>query len=151
MNKTRTILIAAATTLGVFLAGGVVYGYEQADLDTLHETNQCAQCDLSGADLSGMDLKGTDLDGTNLSGATLRNANLSNADASGVNLSKANLNGTNLTGADLSGSDLSDADLTAADTTKTNFSGVKLDNATWTDGSRCKAGSIETCDKEEKK
>jgi uncharacterized protein YjbI with pentapeptide repeats len=149
MNKTVAVLVA--TMLCVLLTGSVAYGFNHADIDTLMETKQCANCDLSEANLVGLIVVDRDLDGSNLSGADLTGADLSGTDASGVNLSGAKLAGAKLNGTDLSGSNLSGADLTGASIDGTNFDGAKLDNTLWIDGQPCKEGSIETCNKEENK
>lgn len=148
MKKT-TVAMFLITGLSVLFAGSAVYGFDHKDIDTLMETHLCARCDLSGANLIGITVH-SDLDGSNLSGADLRQSDLSGTDASGANFSGANLKEANLAGADFSGTDLTGADLTGANVSGTDFSGAKLDNAVWTDGQRCKTGSIETCDKEEK-
>lgn len=60
-----------------------------------------------------------------LSGAKLFGANLGNANLDGANLHEANLRGANLGG--------------------TNLFGANLSGATWTDGSKCKEGSVGEC------
>lgn len=144
--KKRKLAVLVATALCVLLISNVVYALNSADLDKLRTTNQCAQCDLSGAPLTGLNAAGRDLDASDLSGADLSGADLSGADVSGANLSNANLSSANLSGMDLSGSDLSGADLTGANLSGTNLDGTKLDNAVWTDGKTCKAGSTEKCE-----
>ncbi len=62
----------------------------------LLETNECPDCDLSGANLAGAELsysnlQRTDLCNANLSGADLRNANLRDANLDGASLRNASL------------------------------------------------------------
>lgn len=57
-------------------------------------------------------------------------------------LSGTLMGGWQLNGANLNGADLHNANLTGA-----NFSGAGLTGATWTDGLKCKSGSIGKCKK----
>ncbi|MEI6153145.1 MAG: pentapeptide repeat-containing protein [Deltaproteobacteria bacterium] len=93
------------------------YAFKPADLQNLKNTNNCVDCDLSGADLTGADLQTANLSGANLSGTNLSNAWLIDA-----NLSKAKI-------------------------TKAIFDGATLDGATWTDGKKCVDGSMGECNK----
>lgn len=104
--------------------------FSEQDLDTIRLTNNCSQCNLSGANLSWSDFSGANLQRTSLSGA-----NLHRTDLSGANLSRANLRNANLSRADLSGANLSDASLDGADLTW----------AIWTDGRMCIQDSIGEC------
>ncbi len=108
--------------IGSVLSVSGVYAYSEADLKKLRTTNSCPKCNLDNA---------------NLSGAKLSMANLAGARLFKANLSKADLSGAKLTGADLYMANLKDAKLGGAD----------LSTATWTDGSRCKEGSIGECKK----
>ncbi|PKN70725.1 MAG: pentapeptide repeat-containing protein [Deltaproteobacteria bacterium HGW-Deltaproteobacteria-10] len=107
--------------IGMLSVSGV-YAYSEADLQKLRKTNSCPKCNLDNANLSGV--------------------NLSNANLAGTRLFKANLNKADLSGAKLSGADLYMANLKEA-----KLSGADLSRATWTDGSRCKDGSIGECKK----
>ena len=98
----------------------------------LARMKQCVRCDLSFADLGGMDLNRANLEGANMSYANLKGADLGAANLKKTNLSYADLRGVNLRGANLS-----NAVLVAA-----NLSG-----ATWTDGLRCREGSMGACNK----
>jgi len=60
-------------------------------------------------------------------------------------LSQAYLIGANLIGANLSQANLSEAYLYRTNLTGANLSGANLSGATWTDGSKCKEGSIGQC------
>ena len=60
----------------------------------LKETNECPECDLSGANLKFANLEWANLKEANLEGANLKDANLR-----GANLEGAKLNGVNLKGA----------------------------------------------------
>lgn len=141
----RTVGVSVSMMLCVLMMVGVGHAFVSADVDQLMQTGLCSRCDLSGANLMGISGV-SDLTDANLSGANLYTANLSGVDLCGANLAGANLKGANLKGSDLSSTDLSGADLTGADLTGTTFSGAKLDNATWTDGTTCKAGSVEKCE-----
>lgn len=145
---TKTVAMSVSTMLCVLIMVSVGNAFVPADVDKLMQSGLCSRCDLSGANLTGISGV-SDLTAANLSGANLYTADLSGADISGANLTGAILKGVNLKGADLSSSDLSGADLTGADLTGTTFGGAKLDNTTWTDGSTCKAGSVEKCEHDE--
>ena len=106
------------------------------DLHGAHIKN----ADLSGAHLRGTKLGGSDLSYTNLSVADLSYSDLGKALLVGAGLRNADLSYANLRGADLSYADLRGANLGAADLT-----GAKLDNAIWTDGKECAAGSVGEC------
>ena len=69
------------------------------DLEKLKETNECPECDLSGANLEGAYLEEANLSSAKLFSANLRNANLEGANLKGADLRKANLQGANLSGA----------------------------------------------------
>lgn len=127
-----TIVIAVAC---VFCVTAFLYGFDEKQVQTLKKTNNCKKCDLSGAKLNNLDLSYADLSSANLSGADLTNAVLF-----GANLAKANLSGANLTGVNLF-----EANLSGADISKANLTKVYLDQATWTDGKRCKVGSVGGC------
>jgi uncharacterized protein YjbI with pentapeptide repeats len=125
MNK---IFLAITVVMISMLSISGAYAWNEAHLQQLKATKSCPSCDLSGADLYKADLSGANLVGANLSGgAYLYEANLSGADLYRANLRGAILYGANLSGAYLSGADMS--------------------NATWTDGSRCKAESVGQCKK----
>lgn len=98
----------------------------------LARMKQCVRCDLSFADLGGMNLNRANLEGANMSYANLKGADLGAANLKKTNLSYADLRGVNLRGANLT-----NAVLVAA-----NLSG-----ATWTDGLRCREGSVGFCKK----
>jgi uncharacterized protein YjbI with pentapeptide repeats len=95
------VLIVAVVSVLFGLATAPAYAFNSADLTKLQSTNQCKDCDLSGATLTGVNLMGADLERANLRGADLTDANLSGAD-----LEKANLLGANLTGANLTNTSL---------------------------------------------
>lgn len=122
MTVNRVFLkITAVLIIGMLSAGGA-YAYKEAHFQQLWDTKTCPDCDLSKVVLIKADLYSADLSGANLAGANLSSANLSSA----------NLTGANLTGANLTGANLNKADLTGA---------------TWTDGAKCKKGSIGVCKK----
>ncbi|MGA3127931.1 MAG: pentapeptide repeat-containing protein [Candidatus Korobacteraceae bacterium] len=144
----KTVAMSVSTMFCVLMVVSVGHAFVPADVDQLIQTGLCSRCDLSGANLSGISGV-SDLTEANLSGANLYTADLSGVDLCGANLTGANLKEASLKGTDLSGTDLSGADLTGADLTGTTFGGAKLDNTTWTDGSTCKAGSVEKCEHDE--
>ena len=93
MNKTiLTIILLFASQAHVF---------EQADIDRLADTNECQQCDLSGAELCNLFL--AKLSGANLFGANLVEADLAKSDLVGANLWMANLAQANLWCAKMAG------------------------------------------------
>ena len=119
MGKKVMVFLAVVS----FLAGFIVpisFAFDPEHVKKLNESNKCPKCDLSKANLSGIDYMGANLVGANLSGA-------------------------NLTGAVLWDADLTDANLKDANIKDTNFSGTKLSNTIWTDGRKCKSGSIGKC------
>ena len=79
-------IVTVALVSSLSLSARPGYAFNQAQLDQLRATRQCAKCDLTSATLVGVDLTGADLTGARLTGA---------------NLSSAKLGGANLTGADL--------------------------------------------------
>lgn len=107
-----------------------------ASMTTMRLDNANLQrANLSHAILQLSNLKGANLMLANLTGAHMHGVNLVNANLSLANLSKANLMDANLSGANLRGANLSGTLLLK----------TKLDNATWTDGRVCAAGSIGEC------
>lgn len=101
------------------------------DLQKLLKTNQCVNCDLSGANLERLNLSGVNLMGANLSSATLSGSNLSNANLEGAKLQGTSLNDAylfraNLTGANFSNSGLQRANLRETTLVGTNFTGADL-------------------------
>jgi uncharacterized protein YjbI with pentapeptide repeats len=118
-----------------FVTLTTLYGFDEKQVQALKRTNACKKCDLSGAKLNNLDMSYVDLSSANLSGADLSNSTLFSGNLSKANLSGANLSGTNLFEADLSGADIS----------KANLSKTYLDQATWTNGKRCKVGSVGEC------
>ena len=56
------------------------------DLEKLKETNECPECDLSGANLKFANLEWANLKEANLEGANLRHANLRGGNLLGANL-----------------------------------------------------------------
>jgi uncharacterized protein YjbI with pentapeptide repeats len=135
MAGERGALIVVMAFVCFFVTLTVLYGFDEKQVQTLKKTSNCKKCDLSGAKLNNLDMTYADLSSANLSGADLSNSILTSA-----NLSKANLSGANL-----SGVNLFEADLSGANVSKANLSKTYLDQATWTNGKRCKVGSIGEC------
>jgi len=100
---------------------------------------------LDNANLQRANLSNAILQLSNLKGANLMLANLQGAHMHGVNLVNANLSLANLTKANLMDANLSGANLRGANLTDTLLLKTKLDNAIWTDGRVCAAGSIGKC------
>jgi uncharacterized protein YjbI with pentapeptide repeats len=135
MCKGKGVLTMVMVVVCFFVASTVLYGFDEKHVQALKKTNNCIKCDLSGAKLDNLDLSYADLSSANLSGADLSNSVLS-----GANLSKANLSGANF-----SAVNLFEATLSGANVTKTNFSKTYFDQSIWTNGKRCKVGSIGQC------
>ena len=93
LSIARMILV-----LGLLLLPVQSAAFNPADIERLKTTNECPNCNLTGANLSG-----ASLDHSNLSGAYLGGANLSKANLTGVILRGAYLGGANLSGAYLAG------------------------------------------------
>ncbi|OPX97456.1 MAG: Secreted effector protein pipB2 [Syntrophorhabdus sp. PtaB.Bin047] len=120
MRKTVIVpMVLAAFSLLCIPAG--VSAFNAQDVQKLNTTNKCSKCDLSGANLEGIDLYGARLDGANLSGANLKGTLFNDADLRGANLKGASTD------------------------KETSFSGAKLSEAVWMDGSKCKSGQIGRC------
>ena len=83
MKLTLTALTIAAT-----MFASSASAFDPDDVQKLKDTNECRECDLSGANLNGAKLNGADLRGAYLEVAKLKYANLSGAD-----LERANMNG----------------------------------------------------------
>jgi uncharacterized protein YjbI with pentapeptide repeats len=123
--------------------------------DAIVNQSNLTGANLSGANLTSMGMFETNLTGANLTGATaihaildranLTNANLSGAIVTGASITQANLSNANLSGADLRGTDLRDSNLSGAVLSHANLGGTLLEGATWTDGSKCKEGSVGKC------
>ncbi len=94
----------------------------QQNIKKLQESNNCAQCDLSGADLTRMDLSDANLEGANLARAKMFLTNLS-----GANLKNSDLRGAMFGGADLGSTDMRGADLTGASLAGAYMAGALLD------------------------
>ncbi|WP_456377518.1 pentapeptide repeat-containing protein [Thiolapillus sp.] len=138
------------------------------DINTLCKLEPDAQCswtvriglqapgvDMNNASMASMRLDDANLQRANLSYAILqlasfKGANLMLANMQGAHLHGVNFQGANLTMANMMDTNLLDADLSGANLRGANLSGAilikaKFDNAIWTDGRRCAAGSIGEC------
>ena len=82
--KRLVSMVYMVMSLGMFMIPYEATAFNSMDVQKLKTTNQCPNCDLSGASLRE----------TNLSGANLTMANLS-----GANLSKSYMSGAKLNGA----------------------------------------------------
>ncbi|NEO84585.1 MAG: hypothetical protein F6J87_10080 [Spirulina sp. SIO3F2] len=107
---------------------------DPAAIAQLLETNQCVNCDLSGADLAGANLFGAnlvnaDLSGADLSGAHLGSANLMDANLTDANLERAYLYEARLDDAVLDRANLSSAYLREQDLSSTSLTGTQFRNA----------------------
>lgn len=97
--------LSVATAMAIALGVSAAVAADPADVEKLKATNNCVDCDLSGAVLrrtylSGAKLSGAKLSDANLEWANLRDANLTNAKLTGANLSGANLCKTKILGYD---------------------------------------------------
>ena len=81
-NMKKSIILSLAFAMII----GPAFGFKEADLNQLSNSEYCVKCDLSGADLGGAVLYWH-----NLSGADLREVNLFRAYLGGANLSYADL------------------------------------------------------------
>lgn len=118
----KTVMVAMfLSAVSLLCSPAGVLAFNAQDLQKLNTTNKCSKCDLSQANLEGIDFYGANLNGANLSGANLK----------GTLFNDADLRGANLKGA------LTDKE--------TNFSGAKLSEAVWMDGSKCESGQIGRC------
>jgi len=110
---------------------------------------------VSGSQFDGADLRGASLSGAQLENASFNDARLDNADLSGARLincdfnnaglSEARLSHAQIINADFMEADLSHSDLTNARLINTDFMAARLEGAAWTDGRRCRAGSVGAC------
>ncbi|MDY6783950.1 MAG: pentapeptide repeat-containing protein [Cyanobacteriota bacterium] len=131
-NCIKTLLISTS----LCFIPAAAFAANPAHLQRLRETNQCPNCDLSGANLEeanlfGANLINANLRGANLSGTNLGSANLTDANLSGANLSnaylyRATLDNTNFSQGDLSNAYLREAILTDANLVQAKLSGVNL-------------------------
>ena len=60
--KRFLVLVVAVVSVLFGLATAPAYAFNQAHLTKLQSTNQCKDCDLTGADLTGANLMGADLE-----------------------------------------------------------------------------------------
>ena len=120
MGKTAVLLVVLVIGSFMFLPGDGL-SFNPQDMQKLNSTNNCKNCDLSKANFAGIDLYGANLSGANLSGANLKGTLFNDADLTGANLQGATTD------------------------KETNFSGAKLSDVTWTDGRKCKTGSMGKC------
>lgn len=116
-------LLATALVSTPFWLASVAIAANANPIERLRETNQCPNCDLSGADLAEM----------NLFGANLVNANLRGANLNGANLGSANLTDADLTGATLRNAYLYQATLDSANLTQVDLSNAYLREAILSD------------------
>lgn len=79
MKLTLTALTIAAT-----MFASSASAFDPDDVQKLKDTNECRECDLSGADLTGAILREAYLEGANLAGANLINAYLERANMNGA-------------------------------------------------------------------
>ena len=125
-SKTR-LFIALLPILPIVLLSTSAQAFNPEQLKQLLKTNQCQNCDLSGANLERLNLSGANLQGVNLSSASLLGSNLSNANLEAANLQGASLSDSylyraNLTGANFSNAILLNANLRETILIGTNFS-----------------------------
>ena len=92
------------------------FGFNDADLEKVRQTNRCGDCDLAGADMAG----------SVMNDVQMPNARIAGAKMAGADLSSGNLSGADLSGADLSRADLSYTNLWHVNLSKANLSGGRL-------------------------
>jgi uncharacterized protein YjbI with pentapeptide repeats len=169
----HTILSLGSILLAGAITNAAAWTEPDKIMDTAYVNTTCkfepeAQCSWAvrvGAQIPGVDMRDSsmasmrldnaNLQGANLSGSILHLANLKGANLMLANLEHASLHATNLQGANfmlanLKGANFLDADLSGANLRGANLQGAiliqaKLDNATWTDGRVCAAGSKGEC------
>ncbi len=124
----------------MFFFAALAIAFSTDDLARLDLIGSCPYCDLTYAQLAEVNLSNTNLKGAALNHADLSGASLVNADLREATLVEANLENANLAGANLANANLSGAHLSGAALANTNLSGT-----VWTDGKRCKKGSMGTC------
>ena len=83
----------------------------------------------------------------NLYESNLQGANFEKSNFTSANLTRVNFVGATLIEVNFQNSNLMESDFTSANIINANFEGANLNNATWTDGIKCKQGSIGTCKK----
>ena len=159
MYKRHFLIVGLTALLGSLLLSGCNNGDTASDSSSIVDenitklltTNECEQCDLSGADLSNSNLRSAKLFGANLSDANLSHSDLYRADLHYTNLQNANLQNAYMKDADLKHADLRDADLRDADLTGADLnhkgSGGHFDadlrGAIWIDGEKCEKMNCE--------
>jgi tetratricopeptide (TPR) repeat protein len=126
MNRKFLLPIAFLSALSV---ASVATAENVQHIQQLLSTQQCPQCDLSGAGLVMANLANAQLSGANLVRANLSRAQLTGADLSGADLKGASLFGANLMGVNLQGADLRGADLREAYLVDADLTGAQLDGA----------------------
>ncbi|MDH5472329.1 MAG: pentapeptide repeat-containing protein [Gammaproteobacteria bacterium] len=100
---------------------------------------------LDGANLQGANFQRSIMQLANLKGANLMMANLEGAHMHATNLQNANLMMANMQKVNLLDADLRGANLRGANLTGAILIQAKFENATWTDGRVCAAGSVGEC------
>ena len=156
MRRKRPALLLYPILVAWLLMPGLSPAFHQADLERVKALYRCPGCNLTDADLTGVnlayaDLRKADLSRANLAGVQLGQANLTDADLTGANLTGAKFYMADLTGANLTGANLTGAKFYNAILSNTNLSEANLSEALWIDGTKCRAGSVGECVKEEKK
>ena len=126
MKRYVVPLAMLAVSLGL-AAPSLAANLEQ--VQRLLKTNQCPNCDLSGADLKDTNLFGANLIGANLKGANLSGVNLGAANLTDADMTEANLNRAYLDRATLENTNLTKADLSEAYLKNASTKGVRLNDA----------------------
>ncbi|OOZ36995.1 pentapeptide repeat-containing protein [Solemya velesiana gill symbiont] len=168
-RESSTFPLIGAGVIGLLVAAVIIYGFmiggseKEPDPDCLAAAApgvNWRNCRLDGLNAEGKDMQGAHLNnavlrGSKLSGSRFNDADLQYADFSSSDLSysemkNAMMKGAGLRKADLSYADLSNADLSFSDLTGANLggsvlAGARFDNAIWTDGKTCAAGSVGRC------
>lgn len=128
-NKTNFILVGALLVLSSAAFSSPSYNPDH--LAQFNLTNQCYNCDLSGAYISG-NHSSAQLASTNLTGS-IGFGTFSFANFSGSNLSNANWSYANLSNAQMAYIPLINTDFSGADLSYANFEGSVTNNAVFDD------------------
>jgi uncharacterized protein YjbI with pentapeptide repeats len=124
----RTILAFGILSMSVILSNPSLAANPD-HVQRLLKTNQCPNCDLSGADLKESNLFGANLVNANLKGADLSNANLGSANLSDADLSGAILTQAYFDRTNLENTIFTKANLTQAYLKNASTKGIKLEGA----------------------
>lgn len=113
--------------------------------DVISESPRDKYISLAEINLKGSILHNITLESANLSKSNMRECDLSYTNLQFATLRKARLEDAKLDFANFNHANLQSANLKNASTYQTTFLNANLENAIWTNGIRCKKGSIGRC------